>query len=362
MIRPLDSSFIAFCCAVAALLLAPAWASALIAPGADDITTQPPQDDPGWASVGKRLGGPTVIYLGNGWVLTAHHVGAGVVEIGGMEYYNVASSLRRFTNRDGSPADLIAFRIEPGPKQPPMPELPILPIRTAPPMPGEEVVLIGTGRSAGEPLEIDTPGLGVRTGFAKAPDAKRWGTNRVEHWPITVEHQGNRNQVLITTFDAPGVAGATPYEAGAASGDSGGALFALRNPTDPSQGWALAGIMSSVTRKGARPPEITVYGDLTHSIDVSYYRDQIVALVRPACSNELDDDGDGRIDHPADDGCESTAGASEGPGNARPPSTEAVTFAGGASLLVSLGAFALWRRSRAAAAPESADQSFDSTS
>lgn len=361
MTRPPNEGLLALGWALAALLLLPTPASALIAPGDDTVTTQPPPDDPGWASVGKRLGGPTVVYLGNGWVLTAHHVGAGVVEIGGSEYYNVDTSLRRFTNPDGSPADLIAYRIEPGPKQSPMPDLPILPIRTAPPMPGEEVVLIGTGRSAGEPIEVDTPGLGVRTGFEKAPDAKRWGTNRVERWPVTVEHLGNRNRVLITVFDPPGAEGATPYEAGAGSGDSGGALFALRNPADPSRGWALAGIMSSVSRQSTRPPGATVYGDATHSIDVSHYRDQIISLVRPACSNELDDDGDGRIDHPADRDCEDTAGHSEGEGVAPPPVGGSVTFAGGASLILSVGAFALWRRSkRDTGAPK--DQSLDKTS
>jgi hypothetical protein len=176
-----------------------------------------------------------------------------------------------------------------------------------------------------------------------------------------VEHLGNLNRVLITVFDPPDEESATPYEAGAASGDSGGALFALRNPADPSQGWALAGIMSSVSRQSTRPPGTTVYGDVTHSIDISNYRDQIISLVRPACSNELDDDGDGRVDHPADRDCEDTAGHSEGERVAPQPIGATATFAGGASLVLSVGAFALWRRSRRGT-EAAADQSLDETS
>jgi MYXO-CTERM domain-containing protein len=296
-----------------------------------------------------RLGGPTVIYLGGGWVLTAHHVGTGVVELGGHQYYNVDSTLTRFTNGDQSNADLIAFRIEPGPEQPPMPDLPILPIRTGPPLPGEEVVMIGAGRSAAEAIEVDTRGLGIRTGYAHGPREKRWGTNRVDGWPTTLDHSGNRSRVLVTTFDSPDEVGATAYEAGAATGDSGGAVFALRNPFDPTQGWALAGLMSTVSGAGMRPSGTTLHGDVTYSIDLSHYRDQIIALTRPECSNGIDDDGDGQIDHPADLDCLDMADPTER--SDRAPSS--LIHSVGAALLglalLSVGAAWALRRRRAAA-------------
>ena len=58
--------------ALTLLLSAPA--DALILDSGDGQgNTTPPADDPGWAHVG-RVTGPSGIYLGNGWVLTANHV------------------------------------------------------------------------------------------------------------------------------------------------------------------------------------------------------------------------------------------------------------------------------------------------
>ena len=59
--------------------------------------TSAPADDPGWAHVGNR-GGLTAIYLGNGWVLTANHVGIGDVTFDGILYPAVADSYIRLEN------------------------------------------------------------------------------------------------------------------------------------------------------------------------------------------------------------------------------------------------------------------------
>jgi hypothetical protein len=48
-----------------------------------------------------------------------------------------------------------------------------------------------------------------------------------------------------------------------------------------------------------------VFGNLSLAADLSFYRDQILAAMSlPGCRNGLDDDGDGRIDHPDDTGCD----------------------------------------------------------
>ena len=64
-----------------------------------------PLDDPGWANVGTR-GNLSVIYLGNGWVLTANHVGSGAVIFEGQVYDEIVGSRVRFQNPDDCLADL----------------------------------------------------------------------------------------------------------------------------------------------------------------------------------------------------------------------------------------------------------------
>ena len=56
---------------------------ALIINGAANATA--PTSDPGWSNVGT-LGGASCVYLGNGWVLTAGHVGEGTVNLNGTAY------------------------------------------------------------------------------------------------------------------------------------------------------------------------------------------------------------------------------------------------------------------------------------
>src|SRR5580704_15894094 len=60
-------------------------ALSIVAGGDGTQNTTPPADDPGFANVGIR-GSGSGIYLGNGWVLTAAHVGAGWVWFNGVEY------------------------------------------------------------------------------------------------------------------------------------------------------------------------------------------------------------------------------------------------------------------------------------
>jgi hypothetical protein len=52
-------------------------------------------------------------------------------------------------------------------------------------------------------------------------------------------------------------------------------------------------------------------GNVTYAVDVASYRDQIIATVRPECSNEVDDDFDTRTDFPDEPGCTSAEDLSE---------------------------------------------------
>jgi len=241
-----------------------------------------------------------VVYLGNGWVLTAHHAGAGIVEFGGVRYDPVAGSIVRFEFEEGIESDLIAFRIEPDPE---WPDLPILPIRKKPLRLWEDVILIGTGNSRAERVAFEVPGFGWLDGFRWGERRKQWGTNTVHVESVRVRDRQGANHAILTHFNHPSDGLATEHEAQAAQSDSGGALFARVDPLDPSRGWALAGILYATESMGERPEKVSLFGDLTLSLDLTAYRDQIIPVVRPACSNELDDDADGMSDYPLDPGC-----------------------------------------------------------
>lgn len=232
--------------------------------------TTAPLPDPGFDRVGKR-GGLTAIHLGDGWILTAHHVGMGDVDLGGTVYPHVPGSDQRLANPDASAADLLVFRIYP------FPSAPLVPIVAMPPVLGTEVVLIGQGRNRGSATSWDPngpPPPGPIGGYAWAPGRTlRWGRNHVEDYPP--------DPVLgtwsfATVFDE----GVSEDEAQAVPGDSGGAAFTF----DGSQ-WELVGVVYAIELYADQPAETSLYGQSTYVADLSVYRDeieQIIALPEPA--------------------------------------------------------------------------------
>ena len=44
-------------------------------------------------------------------------------------------------------------------------------------------------------------------------------------------------------------------------------------------------------------------------LDISDYRQEILRYGRPECADERDNDGDGRVDYPADPDCREATGA-----------------------------------------------------
>jgi Trypsin-like peptidase domain len=239
---------------VGATLAAPASALVVVSDrGSENVTA--PSDDPGWANVGT-IGGLTGIYLGNGLMLTASHVGTGPVVLGGRTFSAVPDSMVRLRNQDGSLADLIVFRIQSAP------HLPRLRIATTPPKVGTPVVLIGNGRNRGPPISWSG-----HEGFAwgTAP-ALRWGTNTV----FKDDVRANSTEAFVTQFRKDD---ATPHEAQAAVGDSGGAVFVKERGK-----WRLAGVLYGVVGSDKQPPETALYGNFTLSADLARYRAQIEKL------------------------------------------------------------------------------------
>ena len=244
------------------LLVAPATCALVVESDAGDAITRPPAPDPGWANIGRR-NGYGAIYLGNGWVITALHVGAGDVVLGGVTHHALPESAIRLGTGDGPPtADLVVFRIEP------RPDLPELPIRPTRPEVGDRALLVGPGCPRGERTSWN--GL---NGWTLAPmSTLRWGTNRVALVGIEVRAGGSATPGFAVRFDA----GETRFEAQAATGDSGGAVFIPREGR-----FELAGILIAVAGFPGQPANTAFYGNFSTAADLSVFGPRLAALVHP---------------------------------------------------------------------------------
>ena len=246
--------------------------------------TTAPADDPGWASVGVR-GIGTAVYLGQGWVLTAAHVGGGSIVLNGGTYAMLAGSGTRLTN-GGQPGkstltDLYMFRLATTPVG-----LVGVPIAAAATGSGAAVTMIGAGRDRGAFTQwsvntnpnpwvwTEVPSGGNAAGYKTLSSrTMRWGTNTVSGTGIWIDAGFGDAKALKTTFDG------FPFystEAQAASGDSGGAVFRKQGST-----WELSGLMLAVGGYSGQPDPgaNAVFGNVTYAADLSFYRPQIMAIV-----------------------------------------------------------------------------------
>lgn len=266
---------------LAVQLVTAAWTLALAIPAGAVIidsgdgtgNTTAPADDPGWDYVGS-VNGLSAVYLRNGWVLTANHVGTGTVNLGGVDYAFVPGTRVRLDNGDGTHPDLIVFSIWPDPG------LPELPIRSNTGLPVGKVIMIGRGTDRGPATDSDDPLIWQAPpdppetpipGWMKtAPNTKRWGENTVGGiWP----GDPNDTVAFYTAFDYPGTQGHQAHEAQASAGDSGGAVFAKQGNT-----WQLAGIMLFVGLWEGHINNSVLRDEWTGAADLSFYRDQILDL------------------------------------------------------------------------------------
>lgn len=246
--------------------------------------TSAPADDPGWANVGM-LGIGTGVYVGNGWVLTAAHVGGGSIVLNGGTYAMLAGSGTTLTNGGAvgkSPtADLYMFQLASPPAG-----LPGVTIASATATTGAAVTMIGSGRDRGAFTQwsVDTgttpwawtevPSGGNAAGYKTLSSrAMRWGTNNVAATGLWIDASFGDTFMLGTTFTD---LGPPSSEAQAAYGDSGGGVFRKNGSA-----WELAGIMLTVGGYSGQPDPgaNAIYGDATYAADLSLYRSQIVTIV-----------------------------------------------------------------------------------
>ena len=228
--------------------------------GTGNVTA--PSPDPGWGNVGIENNALSAVYLGNGWVLTANHVGPGDVWFGGVLYPWVPGVSVRLENPDTSLADLVLFKL-----QTPFPALSALSIRTTPPPIGAQLILIGHGRNRG----ASTTWNGFN-GYLWGPGAsKRWGTNFVENVDADLfEPYFDNTQLFGSEFNESHPAHSD--EGQAAVGDSGGAAYAS---TNNGSSYQLAGIMIGIIGYTGQPAESSLYTNSTLAADLSVYRDEI---------------------------------------------------------------------------------------
>jgi len=250
------------------LALASAASGVLIDSGDGTGNTTAPVPDPGWTRVGTH-GAMTAIYLGGRFVLTAHHVGPGSVVLGGVTYAYVPGTAVQLNNGDGHDADLVIFQIYPEPP------LAALPIATSAPSDGASLILVGNGRNRGPATSFDPNGpappdpvYGYEWG---AGQTMRWGTNAVVDTILADLIDGTQTMAIETEFNQAGSA----HEAQATTGDSGGAAFAWNGSE-----WQLAGCLFAIGAPyTGQPDETSLYGNLTFSADLSFYRSQILAVM-----------------------------------------------------------------------------------
>ncbi len=282
--------FLALGIAWAIVLVAPLDARAvLIATGDGTGNTTAPVADPGFDNVG-RIGVRSGVYVRNGWVLTAGHVGEKAIELLGVTYQPVPGSSVQFQNPDLSFADLIAWKILDA--KPPLPDLTIT--DSAPTL-GTEITVIGNGLKRGSQLShMGTTGWDWAVGWET-----RWGTNEISNLDADGTYS-IATQSFAARFDEVLFPGPDEHEAALAHGDSGGAAF-----TGSGASSELVGILfASVATLINQPAYSSFYTNDGLAVDLFPYRSDILAAIdQPSCNDGLDDDGDGFTDFPNDPGC-----------------------------------------------------------
>jgi len=246
----------------------------IVAGGNGTQNTTAPLDDPGFANVGSRAGA-SAVYLGDGWVLTATHVGGGPTYFNNILYDVVPNSAVQLTNPTGvgyTPyTDLTLYQLIG------RPDLPSVSIESLAPAVGWNVIMIGRGRDRAPDLTYWNSSWAVQSGPStysgylwSSSQSMRWATNVISYVGLTRGVNTNSEASFATTFT-----GNTPYDGQGATGDSGGGVF----HKDADGSWQLAGIMFSISLNVGQPASTAAFGNMTYIADLSAYRNQILTVI-----------------------------------------------------------------------------------
>ncbi len=287
-----------------------------------NATTSAPADDPGWANH-TVPGSRDYVYLGDGWALTARHIGptgtAGETLTFSTGTYSlipgqnhVVSNPTSYVNSSGQTinlsltgqTDLRLVRINGDPDLTDIcSSRSNCAIATSSPSLGAEVTFIGTG-----PSRTDTVTTwNGHTGFTfTINNVKRWGTNQLSNvndfqspspglftqvlssttgiLPLKTPDGITRDVIsMITRYDHSGSA-SLPEEAQAVPGDSGSSVFSKNSTTGE---WELAGIVNAAFRYNDQPSNSVLDGNATTIADLSFYRDVILDLMEANANYSL---------------------------------------------------------------------------
>jgi autotransporter-associated beta strand protein len=255
------------------LLCTTATTFAIVDANSTTNTTDPGGGVP-WANVGSVNGGSGT-YIGNGWVLTAAHVGAGPIAFDSGTFQPDGRVIR-LKNPDTSLADMLLYHLvlTPG--------LPDSVVSSSTPAIGSLVDLVGYGRIRGSAQQSYSSEDGPKFGFNwSVGGAKSHGTNQIQTGvqTLTVFGAGSFRGFILdftpppTLFTPPPPFVNTVREAQVATGDSGGAVFYKNGAT-----WELAGMIEALA-SFVYPLPASVYGDESWVMDLATYKTQIDALV-----------------------------------------------------------------------------------
>jgi len=198
----------------------------------------------GWSYVGK-VGDGGGIYLGNNWVITAGHVGAGNFVLTSGTYDAVPGSAQGITNSTGT-ADLTLFQIATAPDLPALTISSSAPVALSASSPGDMVAMIGYG-GGGE----------------------SWGLNTVTANDVdaTVEGYSFESTDFETAYGTTTVgSNSATNDAVLISGDSGGGDFIYNDFTDS---WDLAGFNEGV--------DLTTHD--SYMVQLNAYEPQIQSII-----------------------------------------------------------------------------------
>jgi hypothetical protein len=255
----------------------------VISAGNGQGNTTAPEDDFGFANIGKLYDG-SVIYLGNYngeyWVMTANHVVPGNVTFGSTTYNMVAGSVVRIKNPveyglTYSNTEITMFRISADPG------LPNLKIADTPIDSGTTITVAGRGWTRSETETWwnsswnEVTGPSTYLGYKKSGSTQtvRWGSDVVAATDYAINVGSTSQYTFYTVFDW------NTNGMQAVFGDSGGGAFYKDGDT-----WVLAGLTLAQGTFANQPSNTALYGNQSVFVDLGYYYQQI-SEVLPVTAN-----------------------------------------------------------------------------
>ena len=197
-----------------------------------------------WHNVGT-VGLGTGTYIGDGWVITAAHVGCfPFVTSAGTVWKPDYATYKVLHLAGGTYEDIAIFRLAG------RPDLPAIPLARTAFAAAEPAIIIGNGytqEQKSEALMLNGRAIGTLGFYTRPVRAKFWGMaySVDSNSQVIASRKGARTRVFATRFERK------PHAAQATDGDSGSPAF-IYNP-DAGR-WELAGCITSVSHASRYVP------------------------------------------------------------------------------------------------------------